>query len=87
MLASILTLILTVFAVVRPIASNSSNDAVAVTGSSAGLFVHGGLLNDLPRNNAVSVACSSTGLLISGGLRDNVVGLGEERDDGERIHL
>jgi hypothetical protein len=67
-----LTLNPTVGAVVRPIASNSSNDAEGAAGSTL-LLVHGRLINDLRP--------------ISGGFGDNIVGLGEERYDGERIHL
>jgi hypothetical protein len=82
-----LTFNLTVCYVVRPIVGNSNNNAVSAAGSTL-LLVHGGLVNDLPRNDTVPIARSSpTRLLISGGFKDNVAGFGEERHDGERIHL
>ena len=82
-----LTFSLTVCCVVRPIVGNSNNNAEGAAGSAL-LLVHGGLVNDLFRNDTVPIARSSrTGLLISGGFKDNVAGLGEERHDGERIHL
>jgi hypothetical protein len=59
--------------VTRLIASNSSNDAEGAGGSTR-LFVHGGLINDLRP-------------LMSGGFGNNIVDLGEERYNGEIIHL